>query len=153
MANTYSSIVIHAVFVVKYRKALIDPSWKSKLIGVITELFLETECPSIIVNGTSDHIHCLFRLKTSISVAGVMKIVKAKSSKWINENHFLTSRFEWQKGYSAFSCDYRKIQGIMEYIKNQEIHHMESSVYEEQMILLNQHSISYDSKYLFEDLL
>ena len=49
MANTYHQIYIQFVFAVKYREAIIDKEWKSKLHGVIGNLINETGCKTIIV--------------------------------------------------------------------------------------------------------
>ena len=62
MANTYHQIYIQFVFAVKYREAIIDKEWKSKLHGVIGNLINETGCKTIIVNGVEDHVHCLVGL-------------------------------------------------------------------------------------------
>lgn len=35
MANTYHQVYLQTVFEVKYRKAVIDKTWRSKLFGVI----------------------------------------------------------------------------------------------------------------------
>ena len=89
MANTYHQIYLQTVFAVKYRKAVIDKAWKNKLFAVIGNLINETNCKTIIVNGVEDHVHCFFGLKPVVSVSELMKTVKAKSSKYIND-HSLT---------------------------------------------------------------
>ena len=38
-----------------------------------------------------DHVHCFFTLKTTLSLSEVMKSVKAKSSKWVNDCLLYTS--------------------------------------------------------------
>ena len=81
MANTYHQIYLQTVFVVKYRNAVIDKTWKSQLFGVIGNLINETTCKTIIVIGVEDHVHCLLGLKPVVSVSELMKTVKAKSSK------------------------------------------------------------------------
>ena len=86
MANTYHQVYIQAVFAVKYREAIIDKLWRSKLLGVIGQLINETGCKTIIVNGVEDHIHCFFGLKPSISISEVMQKAKGKSSKYINDH-------------------------------------------------------------------
>ena len=58
MANTYHQIYLQAVFVVKYRQAVISKEWKQQLQGVIGNLINETGCKTIIVNGVEDHVHC-----------------------------------------------------------------------------------------------
>ncbi|RZJ48808.1 MAG: IS200/IS605 family transposase, partial [Flavobacterium sp.] len=103
MANTYYQIYIQAVFAVKYRDSLIAEEWRSKLFSVIGNLINETGCKTIIVNGVEDHVHCLIGLKPNIFISDLMKIVKAKSSKFVNDNQLSKSRFSWQEGYGAFS--------------------------------------------------
>src|SRR6478609_2309207 len=99
MANTYHQIYIQAVFAVKYRDAVIDKEWKPTLLGVIGNLINEMGCKTIIVNGVEDHDHCFLGLKPIVSISELMKVVKAKSSKYINDHHLTKSRFEWQGGY------------------------------------------------------
>ena len=82
MANTYHQIYLQVVFAVKYRAAIIDPTWRSQLFAVIGNLINECGCRNIIVNGVEDHVHCFLSLKPSISIAELMKSVKAKSSKF-----------------------------------------------------------------------
>ena len=80
MATTYHQIYIQTVFPVKFRKALIQPEWKSELQGVLGNLINEKGCKTIIVNGTEDHMHCLFGLLPTVSVSDLMKSAKSKSS-------------------------------------------------------------------------
>lgn len=151
MANTYHQIFIQTVFPVKYRKAVIDKKWRSKLCGVIGNLINEMGCNTLIVNGCEDHIHCFFALKPNISVSEVMKSVKSKSSKWVNEQALTTNRFEWQKGFGCFSYGHSQIQRVYEYIKNQEEHHKKRSFHEEYVKLLEYFDIDYNAKYLFHE--
>ena len=94
MANTYHLIYLQTVFAVKYRNAIIDKAWKETLFGVIGNLINETKCKTIIVNGVEDHVHCFLGLKPVVSVSDLMQTVKAKSSKYINENKLTKERFE-----------------------------------------------------------
>ena len=102
MANTYHQIYLQTVFAVKYRNAVLDIAWRSKLQGVIGNLINETGCKTIIVNGVEDHMHCFLGLKPVVSVSELMKTVKAKSSKYINDQRLTKERFEWQEGYGGF---------------------------------------------------
>jgi REP element-mobilizing transposase RayT len=153
MAHTYHQVYIQAVFAVKYREAIIEKEWRPALLGVIGNLITETGCRTIIVNGVEDHIHCFFGLKPSIAISDVMKVVKAKSSKYINENQLTRSRFEWQVGYGVFSYSHSHIDNVYHYIKNQEKHHSTSSFQHEYLGLLEKFEIKHDGEYLFESLL
>ena len=94
MANTYHQIYLQTIFAVKYRNAIIDKSWKEQLYGVIGNLINETTSKTIIVNGVEDHVHCFLGLKPVVSVLELMKTVKAKSSKYINDHKLTPERFE-----------------------------------------------------------
>ena len=100
MANTYNKVYIQAVFAVKYRDAVLDKAWRDNVFAVMGNLINETGCNTIIVNGVEDHVHCFFSMKPSISISELMKIVKAKSSKYINESNFLKHRFARRFGFS-----------------------------------------------------
>ncbi len=153
MANTYHQIYLQTVFAVKYRRSLIHTSWKDKLFGVIGNLINEAECKTIIVNGVEDHVHCLIGLKPVVSVSELMKTIKAKSSKYVNENKLTESRFEWQKGYGVFSYGQSQVDNVYNYIQNQEEHHKKRTFREEYLEFLKNFKIEYDEKYVFQELI
>jgi REP element-mobilizing transposase RayT len=152
MANTYHQIYIQTVFAVKYRNAVLDKAWRSQLFGVIGNLINETGCKTIIVNGVEDHVHCLVGLKPAVSVSELMKTVKAKASKYVNDHKLTTHRFEWQEGYGVFSYRQSDLDSIFKYIQNQEAHHKTQSFHDEYLNFLNEFIIKYDEKYTFEEL-
>src|SRR6185295_7686483 len=141
MANTYHQIYLQTVFAVKYRKAVLDKAWRSKLQGVIGSLINETGCKTIIVNGVEDHMHCFLGLKPAVSVSEVVKTIKAKSSKYINEHSLTKNRFEWQEGYGVFSYRQRDVDQIYNYIQNQEAHHQKQTFKDEYLELLKEFEI------------
>jgi putative transposase len=153
MANTYHQIYLQTVFAVKYRKAVLDKVWRSKLQGVIGSLINGTGCKTIIVNGVEDHMHCFLGLKPVVSVSELMKTVKAKSSKYINDHILTKERFEWQEGYGVFSNRQRDADQIYKYIQNQEEHHRKQSFMEEYLDLLKEFEIIYDQQYIFQGLI
>ena len=152
MANTYHQVYIQAVFAVKYREAVIDKSWRSELLGVIGNLINEKGCKTIIVNGVEDHVHCFLGLKPTVSISELMKTVKAKSSKYVNEHLLTSNRFEWQEGYGVFSYSHSQIDNVYQYIANQEEHHKKQSFREEYLSILDKFEIAYEERYIFEDL-
>lgn len=153
MANTYYQIYLQLVFAVKYRKAVIHDSWKQTLFGVIGHLINETGCKNLIVNGVEDHVHCLIALKPVVSVSELMKTVKAKSSKYINDHSLTPERFEWQEGYGVFSYSRSQVDRVFKYIQNQERHHQRHVFRSEYQKLLKEFDISYDEKYIFQPLI
>lgn len=152
MANTYHQVYIQIVFAVKYRAAVIDHEWKSTLFSVIGNLINEAGCKTIIVNGVQDHVHCFLGLKPVVSVSELMKTVKAKSSKYINDNKLTNTRFEWQEGYGVFSYGQSQIDRVYKYIQNQEEHHKKQTFREEYLDFLKKFKVPYDERYIFEEL-
>lgn len=152
MANTYHQIYVQTVFAVKYRNAIIAKEWKSQLLGVIGNLINETGCKTIIVNGVEDHVHCFVGLKPVVSASELMKKVKAKSSKYINDNNLTKHRFEWQEGYGIFSYGQSQIDAVYKYIQNQEAHHKKQTFLDEYKDLLRLFKIDFEEQYIFKEL-
>lgn len=153
MPNSYHQIYIQAVFAVKYRKAQIKKTWKSEMLGVIGNLINDSRSKVILVNGTSDHVHCFFGLHPADSVSKLMQTVKAKSSKWLNKTGHLNHRFEWQEGYGAFSYNRSHVDAVYKYIQNQENHHKKVTFLNEYINMLEKFGIEYDEKYIFHELI
>jgi putative transposase len=153
MANTYHQVYIQCVFAVKYREAMISKYWQPTLLGVIGNLINETTCRTIIVNGIEDHVHCFLGLKPVVSISELMKTVKAKSSKYINDHQLTKSRFEWQEGYGVFSYSHSQIEQVYQYIANQESHHRKQTFREEYLEFLDKFDVPYDERYIFLDLI
>jgi putative transposase len=153
MSNTFHQVYIQVVFAVKYRNALITNECKSKILSVIGNLINETGCKTIIVNGTEDHVHCLLGLKPTISVSDLMKIVKGKSSKFINDHELTKCKFEWQEGYGVFSYSKSHIDSVYKYIENQEKHHEKQNFKDEYSSFLNKYNVKCNEKFVFENLI
>jgi putative transposase len=153
MANTYSQVYIQCVFAVKYRKAVINKEWRPALLGVIGNLINQTGCKTIIVNGIEDHVHCFLGLKPTLSISDLMKEVKAKSSKYINDHQLVKRRFEWQEGYGVFSYGHSQIDDMFKYISNQEAHHKKQTFRVEYLDFLDKFEVPFDERYIFADLI
>jgi REP element-mobilizing transposase RayT len=150
VANTYHQIYLQTVFAVKYRNAVINKEWRSKLLGVIGNLINVSNCKTIMVNGVEDHVHCFLALKPVVSVSELMKTVKATSSKYINDHSLTPARFEWQEGYGVFSYHQSLIGTVYKYIKNQEEHHKVHTFKDEYLQLLKEFKVEYDEQYIFQ---
>jgi REP element-mobilizing transposase RayT len=97
-----------------------------------------------------DHIHILVGLKASVSISDLVRDIKTGSSKYINDNHWVMGKFNWQEGFGAFSYSKSHIDNVVKYILNQEEHHKAKSFKEEYIEFLEKFDIEYDEKYLFE---
>jgi putative transposase len=150
MANTYSQITIHSVFAVKYRDNFITKDWRDNLHQYISGIITKKGAKSLAVGGWKDHVHILFGMPVTTCISDFMSAVKASSSSWINEQHFLKGKFEWQAGYGAFSFAKSQRDIVMKYIMNQEEHHRTKTFKEEYIKMLTDFDVTYEGKYLFE---
>jgi putative transposase len=105
----------------------------------------------IAINGMPDHIHILLGLKPTMALSDLIRDIKANSSRFINDNHWMAGRFEWQHGFGAFSYSHSQLDTIVQYIKNQEEHHRTKTFREEYTEFLNRYAIDFKPEYLFED--
>ncbi|MFN0204326.1 MAG: transposase, partial [Bacteroidia bacterium] len=99
MGKSLFQIWIHAVWTVKQRAPVLDKSFRFELFRHIKTIASEKGIYVDIINGIEDHVHCLFLLKSTQTVANVLKELKGESSRWINENNLIGGEFAWQAGY------------------------------------------------------
>lgn len=78
------------------------------------------------------------------------RIIKANSSKWINQNKWFKGIFKWQEGFGVFSYSRSQVDSVAKYILNQAEHHKKSTFKEEYMDLLKKSDINFNEKYLFD---
>ena len=81
-------------------------------------------------------MHCLISLGKDQSIAQVAQLIKGESSFWINKNNLVPEKFIWQDDYYANSVSDSKVEIVIKYIKNQEVHHSKKSFEEEIEALL-----------------
>ncbi|HTG31991.1 MAG TPA: IS200/IS605 family transposase [Thermoanaerobaculia bacterium] len=145
MRNTYSKLNYHIVFSTKNRIPLITETVRDELYGYIGGILRGNGGVLLVAGGMPDHVHLLAGWGTSISVAKMLQLIKANSSKWMNERPDVAAgRFGWQEGYGAFTVSESQIAIVRKYISSQEEHHRKLSFREEFIELLKRHGIPYD---------
>ncbi|WP_324721900.1 IS200/IS605 family transposase [Salinimicrobium sp. HB62] len=150
MANTYTQIHIQAIFAVQNRQSLIKSDWEEELYRYITGIIQNNGHKVLQINGMPDHIHILFGMRPTQSLADLMKEVKQNSSKWINNKRMVPGRFSWQAGYGAFSYSKIQLPRVIRYIQNQKEHHKMESFQEEYLKLLKVHEVEFDRQFIFQ---
>ena len=86
-----------------------------------------------------------------MSLADFVRVVKAKSSKWMKAIDPYYESFMWQVGYGAFSVSPSILENTIRYIRNQEAHHRKQSFEKEYKTFLNAYNVQYDEQYAFGD--
>ncbi|NEV92765.1 IS200/IS605 family transposase [Psychroflexus sp. YR1-1] len=153
MANTFTQIHIQSIFAVQDRKSLIKNEWRDELYKYITGIIQNHNHKVLQINGMPDHIHILFGMRPTQSLSDLMKQVKQDSSKWINNKKLVIGKFSWQSGFGAFSYSKSELPKVINYIKNQELHHTSKTFQEEYLQILKEFSIEFDERYILKSVL
>lgn len=99
-----------------------------------------------VVNGYSDHCHCLISLSTNQTIEKVLQLIKGESSFWINKNNLTEEKFAWQDEYFAVSVSESMIEKVRNYIINQEKHHLTRSFSEEYEEFISKYKFNSNQK-------
>ncbi len=150
MANTYSQIYIHCIFAVKGRENVITRDFRDELHRYIYGILKKDGVFPLAVGSWKDHVHVFFELKPDLKISDLIRMLKATSSKWINDNRFVLGKFQWQEGYGAFSYSRSQRDIVINYIKNQEEHHKKRNFKEEYLDLLKKFEVEYKEEYVFK---
>ncbi|MEY1639113.1 IS200/IS605 family transposase [Tenuifilum osseticum] len=150
MANTFTQLYIHLVFSPKNRDALIKKSWKENLEKYITGIVQNNGHKMLAVKCMPDHIHILIGYNVNQLIPQLVEHIKTSSTAWVNKEKLSKFKFEWQRGYGAFTHSRSQLDTVVKYIHNQEQHHQKKSFKEEYLEILKKNDIKYQDEYLFE---
>ncbi len=120
MANTYTQLHIQIVFTVKGKRNLIPDEHKDELQKYITGIIQNRKHKLLAINNMPDHIHIFIGLHPTMALSDLVRDIKAISSKFISEKKWIRGKFEWQKGYGAFSYSHSHIDNVVKYIQGVE---------------------------------
>ena len=151
MPSTHSGILIHVVFSTKERFKLLHADWRGELFAIIGGIAREHKSRLMKAGGIEDHVHLLLKIHPAFAISDTVKLIKANSSRWINENQKINARFSWQRGYGAFSVSESQVEVVRRYIEKQEEHHQRQSFEDEYKQILRKHQIEFDPRYVFDD--
>lgn len=147
MPSTHLSLYYHVVFSTKNREPWLDPTVRIRthefLGGCVRTLGGVAE----EVGGVADHIHMLMSLRATHRLCDVLRDVKQTSSQWFHEE-IGRPLFAWQEGYGAFTVSASNRKRVLDYIRNQELHHRRASYEGEYRLLLERHGVEFDERFL-----
>lgn len=120
---SYVKIWVHLVFSTKNRNPFLSKEIRYNVQKHIIANCKEKNIFLQAINGHTEHLHCLISLGKDQTIAQVAKLIKGESSHWINENQLIPEKFIWQDDYFAVSVSESQLEKVVNYIKNQEVHH------------------------------
>lgn len=150
MANTYTQLYLHLVFAIKNRNALIKKSWGIELEKYITGIIQNHKHKLLAIGTMPDHIHIFIGYNVNQLVPDLVEEIKTSSNAWVKLNKFSEYKFEWQKGYGAFSHSRSQLDVVVKYVLSQELHHTKKSFREEYLEILQKNEIEFKEEYAFD---
>jgi len=142
----YTNLLYHIVYATKERAPLITNRLRPRLHEYLGGTVRGLGAIAIEVNGTSDHVHVLAKIRPTIAVSDFMSKLKSGSSGWAKRQ--TAGRFGWQARFGAFTVSESQVERVRRYIRNQEEHHRRVSFDEELRSLLRAHNIDFDEAHL-----
>jgi putative transposase len=145
--STYTQILYQIVFSTKHRERTMIKADRPELFQYIAGLLKKKNCHLYRINGVEDHLHIITHLHPSVALASLVKDIKLSTTKLIKEKTLFPNFSGWQDGYGAFTYHTDAINNLIEYVRNQEAHHVATTFLEEYIDLLKEHKIEFDEKY------
>jgi REP element-mobilizing transposase RayT len=150
MGQSLSQLYVHLTFSTKDRKPYIQEIWELKLYACFSTVLKKYDCPILIINSVSDHVHILFGLPKDHALSTLVNELKSESVKWIRSIGKINKDFDWQDGYGAFSVSHFQVDVVTRFIKNQKNHHDKLTYKEEVDEIMQQFGVEeYDSSYFW----
>ena len=150
MPQYLARVLVHLVFSTKNRVPVLIANLRSELHPYLAVVLKNDNCPSLQVGGVEDHVHLLFALSRTRTIAQVVENVKTSSSKWLKTISPALADFHWQNGYGVFSVGRSDVDTVIDYIRRQEEHHRTATFQEEYRRFLEEHGIDYDERYVWD---
>ena len=147
--STFTQILYQLVFSTKNRKPCLTKGNRKKLHQYFYGVMKGKKCHVYRINGVEDHTHFIFSLHPSVSLSSLVKDIKQAGTFIIKEEKLFPAFEGWQAGYGAFTYSIEAKDNLIEYVKNQELHHRKTNFREEFKKLLRDHGIEFEEKYLF----
>ncbi|WP_232509100.1 IS200/IS605 family transposase [Chryseobacterium sp. StRB126] len=126
---SFIKIYVHIVFSTRNRIPYLNTfDLRIKIWKHIKDYASEKGIFLDMINGYSDHCHCLISLGSNQNIEKVVQLLKGESSYWINKHQLTKDKFAWQDEYFAVSVSETKLDAVRNYIKNQEKQHQKKAL-------------------------
>lgn len=119
--HSITRLQVHLVFVVKYRKQVLQPEHHARLKGIFRDVGRKMNFSVVECDGEADHVHLLVTYPPQLPISKIVNHLKGVSSRLLRKeygirphaNHF------WSPSYFAVSCGGAPIEVLKAYIQSQ----------------------------------
>ena len=145
--SSYRQHLYHIVFRTKDSLPTICQDNSTDLYAYIAGIIKHKRSHLYRINGVENHLHILTDMNPSIAPIDLIKDIKVSTSIWMKQSNLFVDFNGWSVGYGSFTCSYKDIASLINYIKNQQEHHKKISFEDEYRKLLLECGINPDEKF------
>ena len=140
-----SQSIYHIVFSTFNQEKTLNGNGQRILFKYIWEVLKNRNCELYRINGTATHLHLAIQLQPLVPLDALIKDIQQSTTTFIGESRIFQDFAGWQDGYYAFSHSFKEKNDLIEFIKNQEGLHQETSLNDEIKDLLKTHGVKINS--------
>lgn len=147
MTHTFYNQFVHVLCLTKNLECSISNESQIPMYGYIGAIVKNLGGQLIARAGTSNHVHLLLNIPTSLSISELLNQIKSNTSKWYRKQHIGKPTFAWTEGYCAFTVSPSSLDNVRLYFSNETTRHRTVSPENELLHFLNAHSINFNPQY------
>ena len=126
-SHTVYDLKVHLVWSTKYRYKVLTKEIGRRIRDLIRQVCDSNDIQIIKGRVSKDHVHLYISYPPKLSVSEIMKRIKGRSSRKIQDEFPQLSKQYWGKhfwgiGYAAFSAGHITDEMVKEYLDNHEKH-------------------------------
>jgi putative transposase len=126
-SHTIHDLKVHLVWITKYRYSVLTQDIGIRLRDIIRQVCDSHDIHIIQGRVSKDHVHIYVSYPPKLSVSDMVRLMKGRSSRKIQEEFPQLGKRYWGKhfwgiGYAAFSSGHVTDAMINEYLRNHEKH-------------------------------
>lgn len=127
-AHSYCRIIIHVVFVTKYRHPVLNEQIEQEMIDLCRNVCVKNRCHLLEAKADlekKDHIHLVIDLAPDVAVSTLTGTMKTVTSREIRKRHaeylkpYYWKPVFWKRGYGCTSAGEAAEETILAYVRNQ----------------------------------
>jgi putative transposase len=146
--STFTQILYHIVFSTKDREPTLSIEKRPEVFKYVWGVIQKKNSNPYWINGVEDHLHIATHIHPTVALSPLIKDIKLASNSYIEDNRILRDFGGWQNGYAAFTCSHATQDNLIQYIRDQENHHMKISFKDELIALLKEHGVEFNERFL-----
>jgi REP element-mobilizing transposase RayT len=126
--GNYHQLYYHISWATDERQPMIDSELRKPLHEYLKGKTIAMGGIAFAVGGVTEHVHLCLTIPPHIAISKFIGQLKGASSHWVNHIARPGGLFRWQDGYGIFTVSKERLDRIITYINNQEIHHRGATV-------------------------